>query len=78
MPLQNPSRPSGLVVELIKTPDAVLVVLSEDPGTTLAEGAVRGLGSQRVRLDGLSKKLRDQGKLRYVGPQKGGYREIIE
>jgi predicted HTH transcriptional regulator len=74
-------RSGGLVVELrktqVKTPDAVLVVLSEDSGITLAEVAVR-IGKSTSAVERAAKKLGNQGKLRYVGPQKGGYWEIIE
>lgn len=83
-PLQAPvisERSGGLVVELrktqVKTQDAVLAVLSEEPAITLAEVAIR-IGKSTSAIERAAKKLRDQGKLRYVGPQKGGYREIIE
>lgn len=58
----------------VKTPDAILQILKEDSFLTLAEVADR-IGKSVSAVERAAKKLRDQGMLEYIGPQKGGYWE---
>lgn len=75
----------GVAVELIKstsetrvkTPEAILQALKEDSSLTLAEVADR-IGKSVSAVERAAKKLSDQGKLEYIGPQKGGHWEVIE
>ncbi len=61
----------------VKTPDAILQTLKGDSYLTLAEVADR-IGKSVSAVERAAKKLRDQGKLEYIGPQKGGYWEVKE
>jgi len=61
----------------VKTPEAILAVLKQDSSLTLAEVADR-IGKSVSAIERAAKKLRDQGKLKYVGPQKGGHWEVKE
>ncbi|MDY0261904.1 ATP-binding protein [Syntrophotalea acetylenica] len=61
----------------VKTPEAILEALKEDGRLTLAEVADR-IGKSVSAVERAAKKLRDQGKLKYVGPQKGGRWEVKE
>ena len=54
------------------TPEAVLQALKKDNSLTLAEIAAQ-IGKSVSAVERAVKKLRDQGKLEYVGPQKGGH-----
>lgn len=75
----------GVAIELIKstsetrvkTPEAILQALKEDSSLTLAEVADR-IGKSVSAVERAAKKLSDQGKLEYIGPQKGGHWEVIE
>jgi ATP-dependent DNA helicase RecG len=75
----------GVAVELlkvnpetrVKTPEAILQALKEDDSLTLAEVAERA-GKSVSAVERAAKKLSDQGKLKYIGPQKGGHWEVIE
>jgi len=64
-----------LVETLVKTPEAILIVLGQNPTLTLAEVA-KSIGKSLSAVERASKKLREQGKLRYLGPKKGGHWEI--
>ncbi len=59
----------------VKTPEAVLAILEEDPSLTLAEVASR-IGKSVRTVERAARKLGDQGILKYVGPQKGGHWEV--
>lgn len=61
----------------VKTPEAIIQALKEDSSLTLAEVAER-IGKSVSAVERAAKKLREQGKLKYVGSQKGGYWEAIE
>jgi len=66
-----------LVKTPVKTPEQILALLREQPTLTLAEVAVR-LGKSTSAVERAARKLREQERLRYVGPQKGGHWEIKE
>jgi ATP-dependent DNA helicase RecG len=66
-----------LVKTPVKTPEAILSVLKKQPDLTLAEVA-HLLGKSISAVERAAKKLGEQEKLRYIGPQKGGYWEVIE
>lgn len=72
-------RSGGVLVTLTKTPvkmpEAVLAILKEDPSLTLAEVASR-IGKSVRTVERAARKLGNQGILKYVGPQKGGHREV--
>ena len=82
-------RSGGLLVELkktpvktsvktpVKTPEAILALLRKDSTLTLAEIAA-SIGKSVRTIERAAKKLRDQGKLQYIGSQKEGHWEIIE
>ncbi len=61
----------------VKTPDAILALLREQSTLTLAEVAIQ-LEKSLSAIERAAKKLGDQGKLKYVGPQKGGHWEVVE
>ena len=58
----------------VETPERILKILLEQPTLTLADVAVR-LGKSLSAVERAAGKLREQGRLRYVGPQKGGHWE---
>lgn len=60
----------------MKTPEAILTILRRKPTLTLAEIAEM-LGKSRSAVERAARKLREDGRLRYVGPQKGGHWEVI-
>ncbi|MBU3739357.1 MAG: winged helix-turn-helix transcriptional regulator [Rhodoferax sp.] len=57
-----------------KTPDVVLALLRSNPGMTMAQLAQR-LGKSVSAIERATKKLREQGRLKRVGPDKGGHWE---
>ncbi|MDA3812486.1 MAG: winged helix-turn-helix transcriptional regulator [Spirochaetaceae bacterium] len=61
----------------VKTPEAILSVIKKQPDLTLSEVA-HVLGKSISAVERAAKKLGEQNKLRYIGPQKGGYWEVIE
>ena len=63
-----------LVETRVKTPEQILKILLEQPTLTLAEVAAR-LGKSISAVERAARKLREQVRLRYVGPQKGGHWE---
>ncbi|OGT92109.1 MAG: hypothetical protein A2286_06850 [Gammaproteobacteria bacterium RIFOXYA12_FULL_61_12] len=60
-----------------KTPDLVLQAIRGNPRLTLAEVADT-IGKSLSAVERSSTKLAKGGKLRYVGPQKGGHWEVQE
>jgi predicted HTH transcriptional regulator len=62
---------------LPKTPESILDLLRDEPALTVAALA-KTLGKSRSAILRAIKKLREEGRLRYVGPQKGGHWEIME
>lgn len=61
----------------VKTPEAIVAALRQDNSLTLAEVSER-IGKSVSAVERAAKKLGEQGKLKYIGPQKGGYWEVID
>ncbi len=61
----------------VKTSVKLLELLSENPQMTLAEAA-QIIGKSVRAIELASAKLVKQGKLKHVGPQKGGHWEVLE
>lgn len=66
-----------LVKGRVSTGDALLAVLAAHPAATLAEAAAH-LGKSVSAIERAARRLREDGRLRYVGPQKGGHWEVME
>jgi len=64
------------VKTLVKTPVKILQLLQDNPSMTLAEVA-REIGKSLSAVERASAKLVKEGRLRYVGPQKGGHWEVL-
>jgi Fic family protein len=60
----------------VKTDDQILALLRKQPSLTLAEVAEH-LGKSTSAIERAARKLRDAGRLRYVGPQRGGHWELM-
>jgi ATP-dependent DNA helicase RecG len=60
----------------VKTSVALLALLRENPDMTLAEAAAV-IGRSVRAIEMASAKLVKTGKLKYVGPQKGGHWEVV-
>jgi len=60
----------------VKTADAILALLREQPGLRLADVA-EALGKSTSAVERATRKLREEGRVRYVGPQKGGRWEVL-
>jgi Fic family protein len=67
----------ALVKKPVKTEDALLALLAAHPGATLAEAAAH-LGKSVSAIERAARRLRDGGRLQYIGPQKGGHWEVME
>jgi len=65
------------VKTLVKMPERILTLLRQQPVLTLAEVAA-ALGKSTSAVERAARKLREEGRLRYVGPQKGGHWEVVE
>ena len=61
----------------VKTPTAILRCLEANPTMTLAEVAA-AIGKSLSAVERASAKLVTDGRLKYVGPQKGGHWEVSE
>jgi ATP-dependent DNA helicase RecG len=61
----------------LKTPEMVLAILEKSPTMSLAEVA-RVAGKSSRAIERAVRKLREQNKLRYVGPKKGGHWEVLK
>lgn len=61
----------------VKTPVMILRILSEEPTLSLNEIAKR-IGKSLSAVERASSKLVKEGKLKYVGPKKGGYWEMLK
>ncbi len=59
-----------------RTPDRILAVLAEQPRLTLAEVAT-SVGKSLRAVERAVAGLQKQGRLRYVGPRKGGHWEVL-
>ena len=60
----------------LKTPEAILALLSAQPSMTLAQVASQ-LGKSTRAIEMAEAKLTESGKLKYVGPKKGGHWEVM-
>ncbi|MDX9733217.1 MAG: ATP-binding protein [Thermoanaerobaculia bacterium] len=60
----------------VKTADAILALLRERPDLRLADVA-EALGKSTSAVERATRKLREEGRVRYVGPQKGGRWEVL-
>lgn len=60
----------------VKTPERILAILTENPTMTLAEVA-QSIDKSLSAVERAGAKLVKEGKLRYVGPKKGGHWEVI-
>jgi predicted HTH transcriptional regulator len=69
--------PETLPKTLPKTPESILRLLREQPTLTVTAMA-EILDKSRSAILRAIGKLREEGKLRHVGPQKGGHWEIME
>jgi ATP-dependent DNA helicase RecG len=69
-------RKKTLLETPVKTPEAILQYLADKPDMTLAEVAAR-MGKSLSAVQRASAKLVKDGKLKYIGPQKGGYWEVL-
>ncbi|WP_422902916.1 winged helix-turn-helix transcriptional regulator [Propionivibrio sp.] len=72
---QTPGKTLGKT--LGKTPDMILRQLAEAPSTAIPELALQ-LGKSDSAIERAIRKLRAEGKLRRVGPAKGGHWEVVE
>lgn len=61
----------------VKTSDRLLELLRADPHRTLAEVAEK-IGKSQRTVERAAARLVDEGRLRYVGPRKGGHWETLE
>ncbi|RZB28990.1 MAG: hypothetical protein AEth_01594 [Candidatus Argoarchaeum ethanivorans] len=59
----------------VETPDQILRMLDENPEMTLAEVASK-IGKSLRAVERASSKLVKAGRLRFVGPKKGGHWEV--
>ena len=59
----------------VKMPDQILRMLDENPEMTLAEVASK-IGKSLRAVERASSKLVKAGRLRFVGPKKGGHWEV--
>ncbi len=66
-----------LVETQARTPDRIINLLSAHPSLTLAEIATQ-IGKSVSAVERASKKLTEEGRLRRVGPRKGGRWEVLE
>lgn len=61
----------------VKTPDLILQQLRDHPEWTLSEVAI-AIDKSVSAVERASSKLVKQGKLKHVGPQKGGHWEVMD
>ena len=61
----------------VKTPEKILQLLEENPAMTLAQVTAEIEKTLRA-VELASSKLGKAGRLRYVGPQKGGHWEVLK
>ncbi|WP_270808865.1 helix-turn-helix domain-containing protein [Aeromonas sp. QDB50] len=69
--------PVEMKVEMrVKTPDAVLAILASEPALTLTQVAER-IGRSTSTVERAAAALVKAGRLRFVGPRKGGHWEVL-
>ena len=73
-PVETPVE--ALVKTRAKTPEKILEALGARPDLTLAELAI-SIGKSVSAVERASAKLVKEGRLKYVGPQKGGHWEVL-
>ena len=73
-PVETPVE--TLVKTRAKTPERILEALRAKPDLTLAELAI-SIGKSVSAVERASAKLVKEGRLKYVGPQKGGHWEVL-
>jgi ATP-dependent DNA helicase RecG len=73
----KPVEELALAGESAETPDLILQTLKDGPNMTLAEVA-DAIGRSLSAVERASAKLVKTGRLKYVGPQKGGHWEALE
>lgn len=61
----------------VETPERILAMLATRPGMSLAEVAV-AIGKSTRAVERAAAKLVEQGRLRFVGPRKGGQWEVLK
>jgi ATP-dependent DNA helicase RecG len=61
----------------VKTSAQILTLLREQPTLRLVDAAAL-LGKSHSAVARSAKKMREEGRLRHVGPKKGGHWEIME
>ncbi|MBB6055925.1 Fic family protein [Tolumonas osonensis] len=61
----------------VKTPDLILKQLSENPDMTLAKVAQQ-IGKSVTTVERSVAKLKQQGRLAFIGPKKGGHWQVIK
>lgn len=76
-PSQTETRVETRVKTRLKTSQLILETLAENPTMTLAELAER-IEKSVSAVERASAKLVKEGKLRYVGPQKGGHWQVLK
>jgi ATP-dependent DNA helicase RecG len=74
-PVETPTKTP--IETLMKTPIEILKRLKETPTLTVVQLA-DALGKSPSAIHRASAKLVQEGKLRYVGPRKGGHWEILK
>ena len=60
-----------------KTPDAILLLFDENPFLSIPEIAER-INKSESAVERAIRKLREEGRLKRIGPAKGGHWEIIK
>ena len=84
-PTSQPTLPEKVRVETpvemkvemrAKTPDAVLALLASEPALTLTQVAER-IGKSTSTVERAAAALVKAGRLRFVGPRKGGHWEVL-
>ena len=74
--MQVEERMQTGVEKVARTPDRVLSLLRPQPELTLAEIA-RAIGLTPSTVERAAARLQAEGRLRHVGPKKGGHWEVL-
>jgi ATP-dependent DNA helicase RecG len=61
----------------VKTPEQLIDFFRKNPNATLQDAA-DALGKSISTMEKVSTQLRKEEKIRYTGPQKGGYWQILD
>ena len=70
------TKPDGVGESSVKTPDLILAQPADDPHQSLADIAPL-IGKSLSAVERACSKLVKSGRLRFVGPRKSGYWEIV-